>query len=101
MSLERPRAEDPDAMLPATGRFEVSSNEVSDGMPLPARHSVSGGDASPHLRWSGAPAGTRSYVVTCFDPDAPTPSGFWHWVAVDLPANTNELPPNEIGRAHV
>lgn len=94
MSLQRPRAEDPYAKLPATGRFEVSSNEVSDGAPLPARHSLSGGDASPHLSWSGAPAGTRSYAVTCFDPDAPTPSGFWHWVAVNLPANTSELATN-------
>ena len=94
MTLQRPRAEDPYAKLPATGSFEVASNDMSDGAPLPARHSVAGGDVSPHLRWSGAPAGTRSYAVTCFDPDAPTPSGFWHWVAVDLPATTTELPPN-------
>ena len=94
MNIERPRAEDPYAKLPKAETFMVASDDVSDGTPLPPRHSLDGGDVSPHLRWSGAPAETRSYVVTCFDPDAPTPSGFWHWLAVDLPATTTDLPTN-------
>jgi hypothetical protein len=53
----------------------------------------SGGNTSPPLQWSGAPAGTRSYVITLFDVDEhSTPSGWWHWVVYDLPANVTELP---------
>ncbi len=80
--------------------FTVASDSFKDGDYLPNDFTLSSDfgfgcaerNRSPHLNWSGAPEGTKSFAVTCYDPDAPTGSGFWHWLIVNIPANVSYLP---------
>ncbi|MGE0119253.1 MAG: YbhB/YbcL family Raf kinase inhibitor-like protein [Dongiaceae bacterium] len=77
--------------------FTVSSADIANGGHLPADHvfngfGCAGANRSPALAWSGAPAETKSFAVTVYDPDAPTGSGWWHWVVINLPAGTTGLP---------
>ncbi len=92
MTLERPVHPDPYGLLPVVDSFAVESIDITDGQPLKADQIADQGNTSPQLSWSGAPGETQSYVVTCFDPDAPTPCGFWHWAVVDLPPDCLSLP---------
>lgn len=82
---------DPYAPLKDLPSFELTSTDIVDGEKL--GEALVGDEAtSPQLAWSGLPEGTKSLAVTCFDPDAPTASGFWHWSAFNIPADLTELP---------
>ncbi|MEK0155791.1 YbhB/YbcL family Raf kinase inhibitor-like protein [Arthrobacter oryzae] len=77
--------------------LHVTSESYRDGQTLPpaqrsGKMRAGGQDESPQLSWSGAPAGTKGYAVTLFDPDAPGRGGFWHWAVLDLPAAVTSLP---------
>ena len=93
-TLVRPVAPDPYDLLPAVPAFSLTSDDIADGRQLSTLHvhpSAGGKNQSPHLRWSGFPATTQGFTITCLDPDAPTGSGFWHWVLVGVPVTVTEL----------
>ena len=76
--------------------FTLTSSHIADQQTLPLQfvHSAMGAggqNVSPDLNWSGAPEGTQSYALTMYDPDAPTGSGWWHWVVYDIPASATGL----------
>ena len=85
--------------LARTPGFRVSSTDLPEGQPFALRlvandFGCHGGNESPALAWTGAPAGTRSFVVTLYDTYKPPVSGWFHWVVYDLPASTTGLPHN-------
>ena len=98
MALKRTRAPWPYDFLPAVGEFSVASPDVRDGELLADDFVFGGGNVSPELSWKGFPKETEGFAVTCFDPDAPTASGWWHWIVLGVPAEVTSLP-RDAGRA--
>ena len=80
----------------AVGEFRVTSPSLSANGDLPARHvfngfGCTGDNRSPQLSWQGEPDGTKSFAVTVYDPDAPTGSGWWHWLVFNIPRDVHSL----------
>lgn len=92
INLTRPQAPGAYEKLPQLPGFTLTSDDIVDGQTLPDEFTAGGDNTSPHLEWSGFPEETESFLLVCFDPDAPIPSGWWHWAVVDLDASVTELP---------
>lgn len=88
---------DPYEPLPKLHEMTITSEDFTDGGPLPTRAimeslDVGGKDELPQLTWSNIPEGTQSFALTCLDPDAPTAAGFWHMSAFNIPASVTSIP---------
>jgi Raf kinase inhibitor-like YbhB/YbcL family protein len=79
-------------MVVAAAAFSLTSPAFKEGGSIPSKFTCDGGDRSPALAWSGAPASAKSFVLIMHDPDAPMAGGFTHWVLFDIPATTTQLP---------
>jgi Raf kinase inhibitor-like YbhB/YbcL family protein len=94
-----------EAVLPSAHKLKVASSTFVGNGRIPLDNSAYGKNISPQLSWSGAPAGTRSYVVLAEDPDAGSPKPFVHWVVYDVPATAkgftvNALPAGAVAGAN-
>tara|TARA_B100000287_G_scaffold338703_1_gene324744 strand:- start:898 stop:1434 length:537 start_codon:yes stop_codon:yes gene_type:complete len=81
---------------PAFADFSLSSNDIKPGKMMAMEQvyngfGCTGKNLSPQLSWDKAPSGTKSFAITAYDPDAPTGSGWWHWIAFNIPASVNSL----------
>ena len=84
------------SFFPSVPGFALTSADIADGVTLPTEQvagamGYSGGNLSPQLTWHGFPDATQGFALTVHDPDAPTGSGFWHWVLVNIPVTVTSL----------
>lgn len=85
---------DPYALATPAPALTVRSDDMTDGQPKPLAFcgpSLGGEGLSPHLTWSGFPPETRSFAIVCYDPDAPTGTGFMHWAVANIPAEVTSV----------
>jgi Raf kinase inhibitor-like YbhB/YbcL family protein len=79
-----------------TPPFTAHSPDMADGRVARAQFASAmggpGDNLSPQIEWQGAPASAQSFIVTMYDPDAPTGSGWWHWAVANIPATASALP---------
>jgi Raf kinase inhibitor-like YbhB/YbcL family protein len=90
------RAAEPQPGAAAAGKFTLTSTDIAPGGKIADAQvfegfGCKGGNVSPQLSWSGAPADTKSFALLVHDPDAPTGSGWWHWIVYNIPASTTSL----------
>ena len=83
-------------VLAHAGKFTLSSPDLKPGARIADKHvfkgfGCEGDNVSPALEWKNAPKGTKSFAVTAYDPDAPTGSGWWHWVVYNIPADATGI----------
>src|SRR5579863_8549913 len=74
------------------GNMKVTSSAFGQLGKIPKKNAGDGQNLSPPLEWSDAPKGTKEFALLCYDPDAPLPRGFVHWVLYGIPASTTKLP---------
>lgn len=92
------------AMLPMlSSAMTLTSQDMQEGTRMKHEFSFNGfgctgKNISPQLSWKNIPKGTKSFAITAYDPDAPTESGFWHWVALDIPASVTSLAQGSSGK---
>ncbi|MVU79531.1 YbhB/YbcL family Raf kinase inhibitor-like protein [Nocardia sp. ET3-3] len=90
-------------VVPATAaRFTVTTADATTSFPADfyaGSFGCTAANRAPHLAWTGAPAGAKSFAVTMFDPDAPTGAGFWHWMNWDIPSTAKDFTSGAAGVA--
>ena len=88
------------AVLLGAGNFTLTSSDLQGQLTTEQEFNgfgCNGKNISPELLWKNVPKGTKSFALTVYDPDAPTGSGWWHWIVVNIPANVDHIAKNASG----